>query len=124
MVFRQTIATIPGLQYELSFFLGTYTRRWGGPPESISASAAGASRTFTVSTTSTASTWTPFSMLFVATSANTPVTLTGSAGFEYIGLDNVSVEQVGQTTVPEPATYALMALGLGLLAAARRRPKV
>ena len=117
----QSIATIPGQQYELTFYLGTYTQRWGGPPVSILASAGNTSRTFTVSTTSTASTWTPFSMLFMATSATTPVTLTGSAGFEYIGLDNVSVEGVAGTTIPEPATYLLMATGLATLIAGRRR---
>ena len=39
------------------------------------------------------------------------VTLTGSAGFEYISLDNVSVERVGGATIPEPTTYFLMAIG-------------
>ena len=109
----QTIATNPGQQYNLSFFLGSFTQRWGGPPVSILASAGGTSNTFTVSTTSTASTWTPFSMLFTATSANTAITLTGAAGVEYIGLDNVSVDLA--STVPEPESWALMMLGLGLL---------
>jgi len=117
----QSIATIPGQQYELTFYLGTYTQRWGGPPVSILASAGNTSKTFTVSTTSTASTWTPFSMLFTATAGTTPVTLTGSAGFEYIGLDNVSVEGVGGTTIPEPTTYLLMATGLASLTGASRR---
>jgi hypothetical protein len=107
----QTIATIPGQQYELSFYLGTYTQRWGGPPVSITTSAGSASETFTVNTTSSASTWTPFSMLFTATSTNTPVTLIGSAGFQYIGLDNVSVENIGGSAVPEPQTWLLLAAG-------------
>ena len=62
----QSIATVPGQQYLLSFELGSYTQRWGGPPVSITASAGATSQTFTVSTTSTASTWTPFAMLFTA----------------------------------------------------------
>lgn len=109
----QTIATVVGQQYDLSFYLGSYTQRWGGPPVSISAAAGTTSQTFTVSTTSTASTWTPFSMLFTATSANTTITLTGEAGVEYIGLDNVAVDPA--SAVPEPETWTLMVLGLGLL---------
>lgn len=115
----QTISTNAGQQYVVSFFLGTYTLRWGGPPVSIVASAGGTSQTFTVSTTSTASTWTPFSMLFTASSANTAIMLTGAAGFNYIGLDNVGVDAAG-TTTPEPLSYALIAIGLGLLGLAGR----
>jgi len=119
----QNVATTVGEQYDLSFYLGSYTQRWGGPPVSISASAAATSQSFTVSTTSTASTWTPFSMLFTATSATTAITLTGLAGLEYIGLDNVSVDPAG-ASVPEPKSYVLMVAGLGLLGmAAHRRIK-
>jgi hypothetical protein len=109
----QTIATSVGQQYDLSFFLGSYTQRWGGPPVAILASAGSTSQTFTLTTTSTTSTWTPFSMLFTATSPNTAITLTGAAGVEYIGLDNVSVDLA--STVPEPKSWALMMLGLGLV---------
>lgn len=117
----QTISTTVGQEYALSFYLGSYTARWGGPPVSILASAGGASQTFTVSTTSTASTWTPFSMLFTATSTSTPITLTGAAGLNYIGLDNVSVDPSGGPTTPEPGSYALIAIGLGLLGVVSRR---
>src|SRR5205085_1166874 len=107
--------TVAGQQYVLSFYLGTYTQRWGGPPVSILASAGSTSQNFTVSTTSSSSTWTPFSMLFTATLPTTPITLTGSAGFQYIGLDNVSVEGLGGSAVPEPGSSALMFSGLTLL---------
>lgn len=109
----ETIATNVGQQYDLSFFLGSYTQRWGGPPVAILASAGSTSQTFTVTTTSTASTWTPFSMLFTATSPNTAITLTGAAGVEYVGLDNVSVDLA--SSVPEPNSWVLMMLGLGLV---------
>jgi len=112
----QSIATSPGQEYELSFYLGSYTQRWGGPPVSILATAGGASQPFTVATTSTTSTWTPFSMLFTATSANTAITLTGAAGVQYIGLDNVAVD-----AVPEPGAYAIVAAGLALLGLMSRR---
>jgi hypothetical protein len=55
-------------------------------------------------------------MTFTASSANTAVTLTGSAGFQYIGLDNVSVEGVGGSAIPEPGSLGLLGSGLGLLA--------
>ena len=109
----QNIVTTVGQQYDLSFYLGSYTQRWGGPPVSILAAAGATTQTFTVSTTSTASTWTPFSMHFTANSANTAITLTGAAGVEYIGLDNVSVDLA--SAVPEPESWALMVLGLGSL---------
>jgi hypothetical protein len=118
----QSIATVPGQQYNLSFYLGSYTQRWGGPPVSIQASAGGTSQTFTDNTTSTGSTWTPFSMLFTASSANTVVSLVGTAGYQYIGLDNVSVVGLGVGAVPEPGSFTLIGAGLSaLLFAARRR---
>jgi hypothetical protein len=115
----QSIATTVGQQYDLSFYLGSYTQVWGGPPVSILAAAGSTDHVFTVSTTSTASTWAPFSMLFTASSPNTTITLTGSAGVEYIGLDNVSVDPAG--AVPEPATLSLLGLGILGLGLVRRR---
>ena len=110
----QSIATTPGQNYDLSFYIGSYTARWGGPPVSVLASAGGSSQTFTVAGASTASTWTLFSMPFMATSPTTAVTLTGAAGVQYIGLDNVSVDPTSTPTVPEPESYGLVALGLVL----------
>lgn len=114
----QTITTTVGDHYELSFFLGSYTSVWGGPPVSILASAGGTSQTFTDSAVTTSSTWVPFSMPFTATSAGTAITLSGAAGVNYIGLDNVDVEFVSgpSSGVPEPGTYSLIALGFGALA--------
>ncbi len=117
----QNIATVAGQQYALSFYLGSYTQRWGGPPVSITASAGGATQTFTVSTTSTSSTSTPFSMLFTANAPTTSFSLTGSAGYQYIGLDNVSVEGAGGGSVPEPGTYSLISLSLWMAHLVRHR---
>ena len=54
----QTIATDVGSDYLLSFYLGSLTSIWDGPPVSILATAGSASQTCTDNTTSTVSTWT------------------------------------------------------------------
>jgi hypothetical protein len=119
----QTVATTAGQQYVLSFDLGSYTAVWGGPPVSILASAGGTSQTFSDSAVTRSSTWVPFSLTFTATSATTAITLTGAAGVEYIGLDNVSVDPGTASVTPEPAPAALLMVGLGvcLLVMGRRK---
>ena len=115
----QDLSTTIGEIYLLNYSLGTYTSRWGGPPVSILASGGGTSQTCTVSATSTVSSWTLCSMTFTANSSTTTLSLLGAAGVQYIGLDNVSVEAVGSSPIPEPATIVL--LGSGLVAIGRRR---
>lgn len=118
----QTIATIPGATYSLSFDLGS-SSQWGPLPDSITASAAGTAQTF-VSPMTGVNVWTNASMQFIASSATTMVLLQGASGFNYIGLDNVSVEFVSGPSpgqIPEPTTLALLGLGLISLAVSRRR---
>jgi hypothetical protein len=111
----QAIATTPGATYRLTFDLGG-SNFWGRP-DAITASAAGSSATFTTPSTGTNNDWYHESMQFVATSASTAITLQGSAGRNYIGLDNVSVDLASTVAVPEPPTLALMAGGLLCLGA-------
>ena len=118
---RQDIATVPGAIYELSFDLGS-SNFWGRP-DSLTASAAGASQLFGSPLTGTNNDWTHETMQFTAIGTTTTVTLQGTSGFNYIGLDNVGVELVSLPVagVPEPGTWALFAGGLGLVGALARR---
>ena len=125
----QTIATTPGKQYALSFYLGSYTAVWGGPPVSITALAGGTTGVFTNGSATSSSTWTLEDLAFTATSTSTAISLIGDAGVNYIGLDNVAVQCVntggcaggGGTGVPEPGVFGLMSLGLAAVGLLRRR---
>ena len=71
--------------------------------------------------------WTQYTLGFAALGAGSlgrfAIEYTGPAdAADYIGIDTFAVTTNATTPVPEPSTYALMALGLaGVAAAARRR---
>jgi len=115
---RQTVATTAGASYALSFDLGSST--FWGRPDSITASAAGTSATFTSPLTGGNNDWQRVTMTFTAAAESTTVQLLGSAAFNYIGVDNVSLDLVA-APVPEPETWGLMLGGLAAVGAVLKR---
>ena len=110
----QSIATTFGTMYRVSFQLGSDTNY--GLPTGVNVIAGATSQVFLTSLTGL-NRWTSYSMDFVAGSgSSTLLQFVGSAGRDYIGLDDVSV-----TAVSEPASLAILALGLAGLVATRRR---
>jgi Protein of unknown function (DUF642) len=113
----QSIPTTIGQTYTLSFFIGVDNSNglFTGPV-GVSASAGATSQTFSnINPTGTGNIWTPESLNFTATGTSTAITLTGTQGNQYIGLDNVSV-----VATPEPASLALLTLTAPLLLRRRR----
>jgi hypothetical protein len=116
---EQTISTVAGQSYQLSFDLGSSSQFVS--TSGILASAGATSQSFS-NTLTGANQWQPFTLSFTANTALTTISLVGQAGVSYIGLDNVSVEATdGNNGVPEPASLALLGIGLTALTAMRRR---
>jgi hypothetical protein len=119
----QTISTIAGHTYSLTFALGSSTS-WG-IQDAITATAGSASQTFTSTNDNTnANDWETETLNFTATGSSTLISLVGFSGQSYIGLDNVDVEQTGVGAVPEPSTWAMMILGfcgMGFMAYRRKQ---
>jgi hypothetical protein len=117
----QTIVTVPLQSYTLSLSLGANldNPNYAGQ-KSVLVSAGSSSATFTFTPTATSGNqWGNYSFNFVATSASTAITITGTdagTGRAHLGLDNIKVVP---EVVPEPSTALL--LGIGILLFARKR---
>lgn len=112
----QMIATTPGDEYSLSFYLANPV---GGTPNLFSVTFGNSS--FSFSNFGVAFGWQQFTLTTLATSDQTPLSFTFRNDPSYWFLDNVNVQQSGGT-VPEPGTLVLFGSGvLGLAGLARRK---
>jgi hypothetical protein len=112
----QTIATTPGDQYTLSFYLANPV---GGTPNYFNVTFGNSSFSFT--NFGTAFGWQQFVMTTVATTDQTQLSFTFRNDPSYWFLDNVNVQQSGGT-VPEPGTLAMFGSGvIGIATFARRK---
>ena len=119
---KQSITTIVGHTYLLTFDLGSATRY--GSSVGVTASAGSTSGNFLSSGTVPATpgyVWEGQSLAFTASSTSTLVSLFGTSGRQYIGLDNVAVADTGVAAVPEPGTWGMMLAGFGMIGFAARR---
>jgi hypothetical protein len=125
---EQVIATTAGAKYTLTFDLGASTE-WntsGLGAAAVTASAAGASQLFTLSP-SGLNQWASETLSFTATGSSTTIEFLANSAYtsRYVGLDNVSVQQVPSSSVPEidPASAAsgltLLLGGLAILCGRR-----
>jgi len=108
----QTINTTPGQTYTLAFDLDVDQSdgRYNGPV-GMQATAGTTSQTFTFNPAGTGNQFGLFGFDFVASAPTTAITLTGTQGKQYIGLDNVSVVAAA---VPEASAANSLGLLLGI----------
>ena len=111
----QTISTVIGQHYELSFDLGSSSNY--GIPAAITALVGITGQTFT-STLGGTNNWEREVLSFIADGTSTTLILGGASGSNYIGLDNVSV-----TATPLPASMVMFLTALVPLGFAGYRRK-
>lgn len=110
----QTISTVAGQSYVLTFHVGSWfgAGRDGSGRITVSTSGGGA-QLYSVQTSSPTVVWTQFAHSFTATSATTTIAFDNydPPTLNFSLVDDVSIAD-GPATIPEPATGALLAAAL------------
>jgi Protein of unknown function (DUF642) len=102
----QTIATVAGHQYQLSFYLGANSG------SAVDVTVGTSTQNFTNSIAGS-NTWQQGLLSFFATGSSTLLSFQGSAGGAYIGLDNVAVVATGVVSAT-PIPGSILMLGTAL----------
>ncbi len=111
----QTLATVPGLSYTVSYYLRNSSPNAGNASlQSFTASFGGVSQTTGVAT----STYSLQTFTAIATSSSTTLSLGGYDPKDFYNLDDISV-----VANPAPEPSALAALGLGAVVLVKRRKR-
>jgi hypothetical protein len=113
----QDVATVAGKAYHLTFWTGratgvgtTATDYLTAATTNLSIDGAPVASFVNTDTVIGGLAWVAYSYDFVATGATTRIAFINNGGNDYLGLDDVSLA----SAVPEPATWAMMMVGLAL----------
>jgi hypothetical protein len=122
---QSIVGLVTGQQYTLSLDIGirngacVHSTIDCGGPVSVSASIGASSQSFTHNSADPGNIWGTYGFVFTATDATMLLQIKGTSlpiGYQYIGLDNVSID-----AVPLPSAAWLLGSGLlGLVGIARR----
>jgi hypothetical protein len=119
----QTFDTVAGATYNFSFDVLAVG---GNDVQNLSFDFGGVGATIEVTSFNDFSQYQTISSSFVASGPTSTVSFTNFSGFDGIDpvIDNVIIRTNGTGAVPEPATWAMLLAGFGLVGAVRRRQRL
>ena len=119
----QTVATTAGADYSISFWVGNVSGGLFGTSSTVLVELSqGGGGSCTNSAPGLTLTWLRCAVEFTAVGSSTTISFRNGdpANDHSNGLDNISVDLV-QAVVPEPATWAMLIMGFGLVGGSMRR---